>query len=38
LNPIRNKHGAWLRVALHCLLAAGAVILAALEFAHVGTP
>jgi hypothetical protein len=38
LNPIRDKRGAWLRAALHCLVAAGAVILAAMQFAHVGTP
>jgi hypothetical protein len=32
-----DKRGAWLRVALHCVLAACAVILAALLRAHVGT-
>jgi beta-galactosidase len=38
LNPIHDNRGAWLRAALHCLLAACAVILAALQLAHVGTP
>jgi beta-galactosidase len=38
LKPIRGNRGAWLRAALHCLLAACAVILAALQFAHVATP
>jgi hypothetical protein len=35
---MRDKRGAWLRAALHCLIAAGAVVLAAMHFAHVGAP
>jgi beta-galactosidase len=38
LNPTHDKRGAWLRATLHCLVAAGAVILAAMQFAHVGAP
>ena len=37
MNPIYDKRGAWLRAALHCLLAACAVLLASMQFAHAGT-
>ena len=37
MNPTCSNRGAWHRAALHCLLAACAVILASMQFAHAGT-
>jgi len=33
-----DNRGAWLRAALHCILAACAFILAALQLVHAGMP
>jgi hypothetical protein len=38
VNPRHDNRSTWLRAALHCVLAACAVILAAQQLAHVGTP
>jgi len=38
MNPRYDNRGAWLHAALHCVLAVCAVILAAQQLAHTGTP
>jgi len=38
MHPTFDDRGAWPRTAIHCLLAAGAVMLASMQVARAGTP